>query len=285
MTELNGTYNIYLDGKKISSKNLITTSGKEIIKQYLAGNLPSWSGSIAVGTISTAAAVGDTSLKFEVDRRPTITKGIDPNGNIVLRAAFPLDLSLRINEVGVFPFVNTTANGRYQDSIITDFSEPGWTPSLASDTVNVSYVGSSNMKLDSTYTSATLTGLNIDISGYSSTDKFQLLVNNLDSNTKTITLTFKDGNISNNTTVTFPNIISSGLQSVEVAIGSTNITSINEIVLSSTNTNKNISLDCLKFLNADESGYALNIVSRSIPTEVVKLAGQDLEIEYILAGL
>lgn len=283
MTELRGRYNIYLDNQIISSNNLITTAGKETIKQYLAGNIPSWSGAIAIGAINTAANIADTKLGFEIDRRQTLTKSINSNGEIVIRASFPLDLQARINEVGVYPFVNTTVSGRYQDAVITDFSESTWSVGGADTTVN-SYVGSSNVKLDSTNTSSTLSDLNIDISGYSKTDKFELLVNNLDANAKTITLSFTDG--TNTSTVTFPNLPSTtGIKSVSVDIGSTSVTNITSITLASTNTNKSVSLDCLKFLNTDQSGYTMNLVSRSIPTEIVKLAGQDLEIEYILAGL
>lgn len=284
MTELNGTYKIYIDGKLVStSKNIITNGGKETIKQFLAGNIPSWSGAIAIGPINTSASATDTKLGFEVDRQATLTRTVDNSGNIVLRAAFPITLETRVREIGVYPFVNTTANGRYQDTVITDFSESTWTAG-GLDATATSYVGLKNVKLDSTNTSSTLAGVDIDISGYSETDKFELLVNNLDANAKTITLAFSDG--TNTSTVTFPNLAaSSGLQSVSVNIGSTSVERITSITLSSTNTNKSVSLDCLKFLNTDQSGYTMNLVSRSVATEIVKIAGQDLEIEYILAGL
>lgn len=284
MTELNGTYKVYLDGQLVSnSKNIITDGGKYTIKQFLAGNIPSWSGAIAIGPINSAASAADTKLGFEVDRQPTLTRTVDNSGNIVLRAAFPITLETVVREVGVYPFVNTTASGRYQDSIVTDFSESGWSAG-GEDVSTTSYAGTKNVKLDSTNTSSTLSGIDIDISGYAQTDKFELLVNNLDANIKTITLTFSDG--INSSTVTFPNLAAStGLQSVSVNIGATDVQRITSITLASTNTNKDISLDCLKFLNTDESGYTMNLVSRSVINEIVKLAGQDLEIEYILAGL
>lgn len=283
---INGFYKIYIDGElQCSSKNIITNGGKTVIKQFLAGNIPSWSGGIAVGPITTAASVSDTKLYFEVDRAATLTKTVDGNGNIVLRASFPLDLQTVINEVGVYPFVSSTNSGRYQDKIITDFSETSWTNGT-SDTTS-SYVGTKNIILNSSNASSTLSNLSIDISGYAKTDKFELLVNNLDANAKTITLTYKDGTPANDTTVTFPNLsASTGLQVVSIELGATNISTITEITMSSTGASKSISLDSLKFLNTDESGYSTSLVSRSVlGSSITKYAGQDLEIEYYLAGL
>lgn len=280
---INGSYNLYLDGKLVShSKNLITTSGKEVIKQYLAGNIPTWSGAIAVGSIDTATQLSDEYLMFEINRQPTITRSVDPAGNITLRASFPTDLEAVIKEVGVFPFVNTTANGRYQDALITDFSEAGW--STGTTDTNISLVGSSNILLDSTYATRTLTGLSLDLSGYSSTDQFQILVNNPDSNTKTVKLILSDG--TNTDELTFSNATSSGVQKLSVNIGTLTVGTITQISLQSTATNKSISLDCLRVVNKDESGYAMKIVSRSVlATPIEKTAGQDLEVEYSLAGL
>lgn len=281
---INGFYKIYIDKKEVGSyKNLITTAGKSTIKQFLAGNIPSWGGAIAIGPMTTAAAISDTKLGFEIDRAQTLTKTIDASGNIVLRASFPLDLEVKINEIGVYPFANTTVSGRYQDEIISDFAEAGWTYGTSDATT--SYVGNRNIVLNSTNASSVLSGLSLDISGYAETDKFELLVNNLDANAKTITLTFSDG--TNSSTVTFPNLsASSGLQSVSVNIGSSSVSTITSITMASTGASKSVSLDCLKFLNTDESGYSTNLISRSVlGSTITKYAGQDLEVEYYLAGL
>lgn len=282
---INGFYKIYVDGELLStSKNVITTMGKTTIKQFLAGNIPSWSGGIAIGPINSTAVVGDTKLGFEIDRAPTLTKTVDGDGNIVLRAAFPLDLVAVIYEVGVYPFANTTVSGRYQDEVITDFSESSWTGGTI-DLDTLSYVGVSNIKLDGASSSATISNLSLDISGYAQTDKFELLVNNLDANEKTLTLAFSDG--STTSTVTLPTIPAVvGAHSVSVGIGQTSVSTITSITITSTGASKDVSLDCLKFLNTDESGYTTHLVSRSVlTTPIVKFAGQDLEVEYYLAGL
>lgn len=281
---INGSYNIYLNKQLVAqSKNIITTSGKEIIKQYLAGNIPTWSGSIAVGAIDTTATLSDEYLKFEILRQATLTRSVDPSGNITLRASFPTELACTIKEVGVFPFTATTANGRYQDAIVFDFSEAGW--SAGSSDSTTSAVGASNIKLDSSTSSRSISNLNLDISGYSPTDEFQLLVNNLDVNAKTIKITLTTD--SGNTELTFPNLsASAGLQSVSVALGTIITDTVTQIAMSSTGSNKSVSLDCLRIINKDESGYAMKIVSRSVlATPITKSSGQDLEIEYSLAGL
>lgn len=281
---INGSYNLYLDGQLVAkSKNIITTSGKEIIKQYLAGNIPTWSGAIAIGAIDTTASLTDEYLKFEILRQATLTKSVDPSGNIVLRAAFPTELVCTIKEVGVFPFTATTANGRYQDATIFDFSESTW--SSGSSDLTVSSVGSSNIKLDSVTNTRTISNLNLDLSGYSPTDQLNLLVNNLDADAKTIKITLATD--AGNTELTFPNLsASAGLQSVSVALGTIITDTVTGITMSSTGTNKSVSLDCLRIVNKDESGYAMKIVSRSVlATPITKSSGQDLEIEYSLAGL
>lgn len=68
---MRGIYRVYEDGKLLTEgENLITTAGKTIITQYLAGKIPSYAGAIAIGSGTTAAAVGDTSLAMEYTRLP-----------------------------------------------------------------------------------------------------------------------------------------------------------------------------------------------------------------------
>lgn len=279
---LKGFYKIYLNGTEVlESKNIITDGGKETIKQFLTGNIPSWSGAIAIGALDSPADVADTKLGFEIDRAHTLTKTVDGSGMIVLRTSFPLDLKAKINEIGVYPFKNTTANGKYQDSVISDFSEGSWIGGTE-DSTN-SYVGSKRIILDSSHTSTELSGISIDLSGYSKSDKIELLLDNLDSNAKVIIVDFSDG--LNTDTFTFY-ISSTGLQAVSQVLGDKTVSVATSITLTSFSTYKDVAFDCLKFLNADESGYATNLVSRSVTSEtIIKEAGQDLEIEYYLAGL
>jgi len=64
-----GVYRVYKDGEMISeSNNLITSNGKDVIHQYMAGIIQDWASSIAVGAYDTAATINDYKLKYEISR-------------------------------------------------------------------------------------------------------------------------------------------------------------------------------------------------------------------------
>lgn len=270
-----GSYNIYVDGELVSSsKNVITTTGVQTIKRYLAGSILDWCGGMAVGAINTTAATSDLKLGFEIERQPTIFRSLDADGNIIVKAAFSTTLEAVIREVGIYPFPYTASDKVYQDDIITDFS--------AGSASGNSSVGSKNVALSTGTPAYTETGLSIDISGYAPTDRFQLLVYNSDANAKTVQLKISNG-VTEYTVGNFSITAGVGFKSVELAIGNSTITSITQVTLTSTAANKALELDCLKFLNTDQTDYISGIVSRSIPaTPITKLAGQELEVEYKL---
>jgi len=49
--------------------NLVVTTGRNLIRDYLAGSAPAVPSHMAVGTGTTAAAAGDTTLGTEIDRK------------------------------------------------------------------------------------------------------------------------------------------------------------------------------------------------------------------------
>jgi hypothetical protein len=274
--DFRGSYRFLLDGQEVaSSKNIITTTGKETIKRFLAGNIVDWCGGMAVGAISTAASTSDTALYFEIDREKTLFRSFN-NNKIIVKASFPNSLDAIIREVGIFPIPSTTSDNQFQDAIISNFSNES-----GSSTTNSS-VGTGNIVLSSGTTSFTKTGLSVDLTGYSSVDKLQLLAYNSDSNVKTIKIDMSDG--STTYSLTFPNLAaSSGYQVTSVALGSPTISKMTEFTISVTSTNKSVELDCLKFLNTDQINYISGVVSRSVlGSPITKLAGQDLEVEYTL---
>jgi hypothetical protein len=69
---INGSYKIFKNGLEVcKSDNIVTTLGKDLLLKYITGTISSWGDSLAVGSGydgSTAAAVTDTSLTFEVSR-------------------------------------------------------------------------------------------------------------------------------------------------------------------------------------------------------------------------
>ena len=75
MTGINGIYSIYKDGQLVSrTQNLITNKGKSAILQYLASGTAEWASVIGIGAYSTAAAVTDDKLYYEITRTPIMSK-------------------------------------------------------------------------------------------------------------------------------------------------------------------------------------------------------------------
>lgn len=66
---MHGVYRVYKNGDMISeSNNLITSNGKDVIHQYMAGIIKDWASSIAIGAYNTAATINDYKLNYEISR-------------------------------------------------------------------------------------------------------------------------------------------------------------------------------------------------------------------------
>src|SRR6187431_1840996 len=97
-----GTYRFIQDGKVIAeSSNLITTAGKKALLDYAARYTKQLVGSLVVGIGSTAAAVGDKKLNFEVARSTVDTSTVDyPNNAVIFKAQIPQEVAVTVYEVG-----------------------------------------------------------------------------------------------------------------------------------------------------------------------------------------
>ena len=85
-------------------KNLVVTTGKQLIASRLAGNTSAVIGWMSVGTSGTAAQVTDTTLLSEIARVSTSVSGGTPSGNTVLyTATFPAGVGTgALQEAGLF---------------------------------------------------------------------------------------------------------------------------------------------------------------------------------------
>jgi hypothetical protein len=73
---LTGALTISVNGEVVRDiKNLVVTSGKELVAQNLQGGSVVPVTHMGVGTGSTAAAVGDAALEAELDRNALTTSG------------------------------------------------------------------------------------------------------------------------------------------------------------------------------------------------------------------
>lgn len=207
---MKGTYTWYIDGEKAGeSSNVITTAGKDAILRYLAGMVPSYARSIALGVDNTAATVDDTDLGFEYTRAVVNLGTVDVSDTahkkVVFKASFPAGLAMNVKEMGLFSFDKNPASGAYTGTVITQFDndEPWATTDGANPTFvdlsdgSLNRIGDSSLvsqqDTDGTITTMTYDFTNIDLSGYSATDEIGIAVGTYSSDATGLVLTLTDG--------------------------------------------------------------------------------------------
>jgi len=102
---LTGALTISKNGEVVQKiKNLVVTSGKELVAANLQGDSVNPIGYMALGTGTTAAALGDVSLETELDRNALATPGGTVNGAVVTYETtwVPGDGTGAITEAGLF---------------------------------------------------------------------------------------------------------------------------------------------------------------------------------------
>ena len=102
---LKGALTITKNGEVIREiDNLVVTAGKELLASRLAGNSGSVISYMAVGTGTTAAAVGNTTLATELDRNALSVNGGTASGAAVTYATTWLagDATGALTEAGLF---------------------------------------------------------------------------------------------------------------------------------------------------------------------------------------
>ena len=107
---LTGALTISVNGEVVRDiKNLVVTTGKELVAANLQGGSVTPVTHMAVGTGSTAADAGDTGLETEIDRNALETSGGTVTSNVVSYSAVwaPGDGTGALTEAGLF----TAASG------------------------------------------------------------------------------------------------------------------------------------------------------------------------------
>lgn len=169
---------------------MITNFGKTYLKGYLVGLNPIIASEIAFGIGSTAPALGDSYLDFEVDRATINLISYDYDANqIVLKAELEQILQGVINEVAL---LGPLAQGRgIEDSpVITNFSsiDGSWSTNggaavYANDNADPTFttrVGPNSLKHSpaaSGTSTSVLEVLILDLSDFAGTDKFKFAYN------------------------------------------------------------------------------------------------------------
>lgn len=92
---------------------MITTVGKDVIKQYFGGQVRSIGGALVLGTGATAAALGDKSLAFEVARIAVTAISADlANNRIVFKGTLPPGSVGTVYEIGLLNYADPTDNSK-----------------------------------------------------------------------------------------------------------------------------------------------------------------------------
>lgn len=273
----------YISSFTVSGTTTVTFTTVETNKMEV-GDLVTVSGITNVGytalnTTHTVTAVGTNSFSATISALTNTTNAATSATAIgeelvLLKASFPDSLSMIIKEIGVFPTVANSTTNLYNISLLSDFSEDGWTTAGATAGTETSLIGLKNIQCGTT--EKTITGVSLVFDGYTAKDKIALLVNNATAVAKDVTVTF-----AGTTTKAFVFAVpaTAGSQVIELDLGSHGLsTATSMAVKTSTGT---VDLDAIALINADDYGVVNSIVSRSVlASPVTKLAGQQLEIEY-----
>jgi len=291
-----GLYKIYKDGLLIhETSNLITTQGKNRIRQILAGKMTGFASSIMVGVGPTTPTVDDTELKFSVDGESILNTMVDDvNNQVFFKTSLPVEKQYKIYELGCFASSASTAKQYQQNSLLITLGElTTWTSSSGSHSLN-----STNTRIGASSIRYSLLAAGV---GRGSTP-FQISLDQLPSDT-----VFKVAYFSNNIAnikVRFKTTSADYFEStiVPATNNAYNISLVNksdfvetgspiwssitivEIQATATGSAGTIDLDAIRY-DAPAGNTSL-LLSRALPSSpILKPAGSTMDVEYLLEGI
>jgi len=298
-----GTYVFKQDGKEVGrSENLITTNGRKVLLQYLAGTRVDWAADMCFGAIDTAPSLSDIELNFETARVPVSLKTYKSatSGNpdlIIVRGTLPASLYANIYEIGLYPESRITDVANRNNRIITDFSDlSNWVASIADQSQSITDQGTVSITGYSAQGAASprIGGFSVDLAqntsyqnntfgfnllGYSDLDTLKILAYNTAAGIVTITL--KD--VQNNSYVfTYTLSDNAGYQILSAPfpanVSFTN--TINSITIATDNT-ASVTIDAIKASVSTELTNEDYLISKSVlSTPIAKIYGTPLDVEY-----
>jgi hypothetical protein len=307
---MKGKYLIYENDSLIGEfYNVLTTEGKSIIRNYLAGNVGTWAGSISIGAMnSSAPSINDTGLEFEITRVP-VTLSTVRGSDIVLSADIGTEVSGRIFELGVYPTVTNSFSAGFDDRVISNFSETwldGSGSVLASSNFDgteespVARIGYRNLILNNSGLSTSYS-VGIDLSGYSDLDSISMLYKIASTGVnKTVRLTFYDDQLPTAGTKYYDFILSgsnAGYKKETVELGyftetgnfNNNVSRIELFTAAGSFATAHI--DSIKLDDADETNPNFALISRALIGQVngsastdyfEKKSGTNMTIQYVV---
>jgi len=271
---------------------VITTDGKYHIKRYLATQVPQIGRCIALGIGSTAPALTDTRLNFEVAR--TDVKSVSYNfatNKLVWKANVPDSLAATVYEIGLYSLEANTAAGQADDRMITSFDSASevWSNTPTWSTANTR-IGEDSLR-QSPAAGATVSNevadLSFDLSLYSGVDVFLFAYNNLNTNTASVQVRFKTDD-TNYFSYTATNPVAgyhvdTVNKATLVSTGTPNWAAINKIevyTVSKASLVATVDWDGIRVADSDSINPDYVLVARETVTPFLIKAGSVNEIEF-----
>jgi hypothetical protein len=299
---IKGTYVFKQNNIEIGrTNNLITSNGRNLILEFLAGARQNWAADMAIGAMSSPSPlVSDTQLNFETARYPVVLKSyitantVANNPDLIsIRTTLPINLSANIYEIGLYAINNAEYTTSTRNNIIlNDFSDiTNWTYSAGTVSLN-QYIAqgyssprigsySINLSNSTTYSNSSLS---IGFSNYTNKDYLQLLVFNTTSGTITVTLTDISGITQ---TLVFTTTLNTGYSvlSSEFDSGIYNFSNITSISIT-TDSNTYATIDAIKVSSANEISVEESLVSKAVLLNpIAKNLNVSLDVEYYVEML
>jgi hypothetical protein len=301
--QFKGTYVFKQNNKEIGrSENLITTNGRKVLLQYLAGTRVDWAADMCFGAINTAPSLSDIELNFETARVPVSLKTYKSATNdnpdlIIVRGTLPASLYANIYEIGLYPESRITDVANRNNRIITDFSDlSNWVASIADQNQSIADQGTVSITGYSAQGAASprIGGFSVDLAqntsyqnntfgfnllGYSDLDTLKILAYNTAAGIVTITL--KD--VQNNSYVFTYTLSDNPDYQILSAAFPANVSftnTINSITITTDNTSS-ITIDAIKASATTELTNEDYLISKSVlSTPIAKIYGTPLDVEY-----
>jgi hypothetical protein len=278
---------------------MLTTEGMNHVRRYMAGYVPAIAGAMVFGTGSRAEQGADFGLQFEVARSQIklVTYDFAANQGIY-KAAVPLDYAGIISEIGLYSSYANNSAGSSGSKMLSDINTgETWvqsgTTTVSTFTATAARIGSEGLSQTpaaSTSRADALSGLHLDLSGYSNSDFISLAFNIGNANTSAMNVRFKTDN-SNYYTFAIPSVTAGYkfvdfLRSTSTPTGSPSWANITEIELNTTSGAGGasaITWDGIMIQDTDTSNLDYLLVARKVlASPVTKIANQTQDIQYAL---
>ncbi|HEY6019983.1 MAG TPA: hypothetical protein VIY48_08790 [Candidatus Paceibacterota bacterium] len=288
-----GRYRFSSGGVLIAeSENLITTVGKKAVVDYLAGFTQNLAGAIVLGVGTTAANVADKALEYEVARVPIRLRSPDyTNYGVIFKAQVNLSDAWKAYEAGLVSSADSPNTYSSKPLLTFDSSFDSWS---AGTFVATNSRQNEALRLApgaSATTTATLSNLVVDLSGYSNTDQFNFAFYTASAFVSSVVLRLKvDASNYYSYSIATPSNGVYGIykiaKSAFSATGSpswANITQAEVAVTSTAGGSGIVDFDGLRIEDLDSYRENDVLVSRSIlGAQITKTAGLPLDIEYTI---